>query len=140
MKYAVLLIVFSLVFISAAQAENYDTLLMRNCANGARAVSVERRANALLSRTNSSQSDSLFKEAARLFLGCARSTRNPYARDWYMASYIEDLFLSAPDPADPAVGVAAKAADHLAATTRYSDVRTQAIKLRDGIRQMFANP
>lgn len=80
----------------------------------------------------------LAKEAAGLYYDCYQKLSDPYTRDWAHLEYVSFLSTSA-QPNDTAqlirtLTIAADGANELAASTSVSEVRKQALLIRDSCR------
>jgi hypothetical protein len=80
-----------------------------------------------------------FQQAAGLYYDCAQRLSDAHARDWAKFLYAYDLALSA-NTAETWLGrslIAQSAANDLAASTRFPDVRKIAIEFREDVRKMY---
>jgi hypothetical protein len=80
-----------------------------------------------------------FRQAAGLYYDCAQRPSDAHARDWARLLYAFNLALSA-KTAETWLGrslIAQNAANDLAASTRFPDVRKIAIEFRADVKRMY---
>jgi hypothetical protein len=85
---------------------------------------------------------SLAKKAAALYYDCSQNLSNPYLHDLTRLQYLYLLSDSVPSDDEKhlihVLGLVRDEANELAATARSSDIRSQALKLRDSVASELA--
>jgi hypothetical protein len=70
-----------------------EKILMDHCRDGKQLVALEHEADTHIGKDDPMDTYSApLKAAAKLAYGCARTTKNEYAKDWYSFSFANDAF------------------------------------------------
>jgi len=137
MKRLVLTCGFVLAMTGSGSAATVGEVMNQNCPDAKKAGAIETRASTEYNLANFDSSRSLYKESARIYLSCSKTTNNKYAHDWYLYFYASDLYLSTVNRSDPALGIAELQQNELAAATPFDDVRRAALSSRDGMKALM---
>lgn len=122
-----------------AYAQTRAEILARNCPAAYHEDKMQQRAHDLAEN----EQYPLAKKAASLYYDCAQNLSDPYAHDLARLIYLELLSVSVPASdssrlTDVLILVKYKA-NELAATTRFSDIRSIALNLRDSVASELGN-
>ena len=120
----------------SVSAETYGQALERECPNGASIKVLDRRIDEADAMQDSIRYQLHFDEA-REYFRCSKNVTDPYAADVATLLYANELEFSARTNGeeDERGHTAASAANELAASTRFDDIRKQAISIRDRVRK-----
>lgn len=131
---------FSASACSLANAETIGQILAHNCSAAYHVDQMEQRAHSLAD----DDQYALAKKAAGLYYDCAQNASDPYVHDLARLNYL--YLLSVSDPSDDErhlvqmLVLVKDQANELAASSRYPDIRSQALKLRDSTAAELSGP